>query len=275
MGNGKNISISVLKKNALKSLKGNWGLAVLANLLGGIILSIPNGINGARSYETMKELRVYLESIENGYDSYSKLHSYSGGGLSFLLNILITGAVVYGLTRFNLNLIREKDPKVEDIFEGFKRYGRTVLINLLLLIFKGLWSLLLIIPIVISVAVLIAIYVSGGEVSAGLGIFILIAAIAGSIALQIFLYRYSMAYFIFNDNDELDAMGALKESIELMDGYKVKYFLLHLSFIGWGILSILTIGIGLLFLIPYIRASESSFYQQISIGDNPLEVIEF
>lgn len=47
-----------------------------------------------------------------------------------------------------------------------------------------------------------------------------------------------------------------------MDGYKWRYFLLNLSFIGWGILCIFTLGIGLLWLIPYINTSLAEFYRQ-------------
>jgi uncharacterized membrane protein len=40
-------------------------------------------------------------------------------------------------------------------------------------------------------------------------------------------------------------------------------FLLSLSFIGWALLCILTLGIGFLWLIPYINVSVAKFYQDI------------
>lgn len=48
-----------------------------------------------------------------------------------------------------------------------------------------------------------------------------------------------------------------------MDGYKMKLFLLDLSFIGWMILSILTLGIGLLFLQPYMNTARAAFYEDL------------
>lgn len=39
-------------------------------------------------------------------------------------------------------------------------------------------------------------------------------------------------------------------------------FLLYLSFLGWGILSLLTLGIGLLWLIPYVYTSLAAFYDE-------------
>ena len=49
-----------------------------------------------------------------------------------------------------------------------------------------------------------------------------------------------------------------------MVGYKWKYFLLYLSFIGWGILAMITLGIGLLWLIPYATTSLAAFYDKLT-----------
>jgi len=46
-------------------------------------------------------------------------------------------------------------------------------------------------------------------------------------------------------------------------GHKGRLFSLFLSFIGWIILSILTGGIGFIFLAPYICAAEAGFYQDL------------
>lgn len=43
----------------------------------------------------------------------------------------------------------------------------------------------------------------------------------------------------------------------------MKLFMLHLSFIGWGILTAFTFGIGQLFLIPYVNTSQAFFYEDI------------
>ena len=51
--------------------------------------------------------------------------------------------------------------------------------------------------------------------------------------------------------------------MKMMDGHKMDLFLLILSFIGWFLLSILTLGIGLLWLIPYMYTSIAHFYEQL------------
>ena len=48
-----------------------------------------------------------------------------------------------------------------------------------------------------------------------------------------------------------------------MDGHKWQLFCLHLSFIGWWLLCILTLGIGTLWLAPYIQNSTAAFYEDL------------
>ena len=48
--------------------------------------------------------------------------------------------------------------------------------------------------------------------------------------------------------------------MKMMNGKKMKLFLLDLSFIGWIILSLLTLGLGFFILAPYIYTARSKFY---------------
>ncbi|WP_242863956.1 DUF975 family protein [Clostridium tepidiprofundi] len=58
-------------------------------------------------------------------------------------------------------------------------------------------------------------------------------------------------------------MDTLRLSKEMMYGYKWKLFVLQLSFIGWGLLCVLTLGIGLLWLVPYIEMTKANFYEDV------------
>ena len=53
------------------------------------------------------------------------------------------------------------------------------------------------------------------------------------------------------------------QSQKMMDGYKMKFFLLQLSFIGWFLLCCITMGIGFLWLQPYIITTEAKFYEEL------------
>ena len=70
-------------------------------------------------------------------------------------------------------------------------------------------------------------------------------------------------FFILKDEPELKYNAAIEKSMSMMNGYKMKLFLLDLSFIGWMILSVLTLGIGLLFLQPYMSTARAAFYEDL------------
>lgn len=76
-------------------------------------------------------------------------------------------------------------------------------------------------------------------------------------------YSYKMVPLLLHDYPELSTREVLRTSREMMRGHKWDLFLLELSFLGWGLLSILTLGIGLLWLTPYIYAAEAHFYEDL------------
>ena len=76
-------------------------------------------------------------------------------------------------------------------------------------------------------------------------------------------YSYCFAPFISMDNENLTAEECIQQSMKMTQGYKMKLFLLDLSFIGWYFLSIITLGIGLLWVIPYHEAARIMIYEDI------------
>lgn len=113
------------------------------------------------------------------------------------------------------------------LFDGFKDFGRVWGTLILVAIYTILWTCLLIIPGIVK------------------------------------SYSYALTPFILKDEPELKYNAAIEKSMRMMDGYKMKLFLLDLSFIGWMILSILTLGIGLLFLQPYMNTARAAFYEDL------------
>ena len=74
----------------------------------------------------------------------------------------------------------------------------------------------------------------------------------------------SQTWFIIANDENISAYDALKESWNLMRGKRLKLFLLELSFIGWAILSVLTLFIGFIFLAPYMQTSYAKFYDNLN-----------
>ena len=154
------------------------------------------------------------------------------GGLSLiphagsLLSFLIVPPLVYGYNVILLELHCEnKLVEVTRLFDGFSDFGRIGGTMILMQLYTVLWMLLLVIPGIVK------------------------------------SYSYALTPYILKDRPELKFNAAIEESMRMMNGYKMKLFLLDLSFIGWILLTMLTFGIGLLFLNPYMSVSRIAFYE--------------
>lgn len=147
--------------------------------------------------------------------------------LTSVSKIIIQSFFLLGTSSFYLKLSRGEEVTYKELFSKTDMFLVTLLALILMGIFKTLWALLLIIP----------------------GI---IAAIS-----------YSQTYYILLDNPNLNAYDAIKTSKKMMNGHKFDYFVLVLSFSGWMILSTLTLGIGFIWLIPYMQVTLANFYDSI------------
>lgn len=144
-----------------------------------------------------------------------------------IISLIVTALFEFGLLSFYLKTSRNEKVEIEELWSKTNMFLPYIIASVIIGFFTFAWSLLLIIP----------------------GI---IAAI-----------RYSMTYLVMLDNPEMSAMDALNESKRLMDGHKMDYFLLQLSFLGWAILGIFTFGILYLWLIPYISVAQCNFYNNL------------
>ena len=149
------------------------------------------------------------------------------GSFSWPIGLVIGGSVQLGLSIFSLNIARRKKVEFQQIFEGFNKFAEALVAYLFSLLYIFLWSLLFIIP----------------------GI---VAAIS-----------YSQTFYVLADDKDIKGIDALKKSKKMMVGHKGKYFCLCLSFFGWFIVSVLTMGIGFLWLVPYMNVSFANFYDDI------------
>lgn len=81
---------------------------------------------------------------------------------------------------------------------------------------------------------------------------------------------YSQSFYIVKDmvesGQDVQPTEAITKSRQLMDGHKWEFFVLQLSFIGWGILACITFGIGFLWLKPYVQLTNAKYYRQLA-GD--------
>jgi uncharacterized membrane protein len=96
-----------------------------------------------------------------------------------------------------------------------------------------------------------------------MSIFCLLGALCFIIPGIILYYSYSLSYFILADDPDITPYEALKKSAAMMKGHRWDPFKLQFSFIGWHILCALSMGIGYLWLSPYIACARAHFYETV------------
>lgn len=144
-----------------------------------------------------------------------------------LITFVISALLSFGLLNFFLKLSRNEEVTYKELFNKTDLFIPYIAISLLTGLFVFLWSLLFIIPGIIA------------------------------------SFNYTLVYYIKLDNPDLSTMDVLRKSKELMKGHRFEYFVLGLSFLGWEILGLLTLGILYLWLIPYIQVTTANFYNKL------------
>lgn len=161
--------------------------------------------------------------------------------IGMFLNLLIalfSMVMSMGLVHYSLNLARKQPTSVKDLFEGFTFAGRTIGLNILVAIYTFLWALLPIIGAGVLIGVLIALAAELEGLMAILAVVIYLVAMVFVVALVL---RYAMAQYALAENPDDGVSAAIRRSVQMMKGNKGKFFVLELSFIGWGLLCALIV----------------------------------
>ena len=250
-------SISELKSEALSSLNEKWGISVGCTLI------------------------FFVISIALSLIPY----------IGDIASILVSGALSVGLCNFFLLVSKSENVEIDNLFVAFK--SKDLFLSSLV---AYLLSLAIIIPtVIIFGAIWVALFLGdienlsnlllggvnfedspysldpnflneysspifdSGIVTILLSLFIIVL-----VPLIIVSLILSQVFFILADKKTNSGLEAIKMSWNLMKDKKTKLFLLQLSFIGWAILSILTLFIGFIFLQPYIYTTLSKFYKELN-----------
>ena len=171
------------------------------------------------------------------YNNETLIQGYKPGyDLSKFIVGLITGLVLWGVAYTILDFVETGNMETwyTGIFSAYSngRFKNSLCTLFMVNIFTALWTILFIIP----------------------------GIIKG--------YSYAMTPYILKDKfaagqTDIGATEAITESRHLMDGHKMDLFVLDLSFIGWGLLGIITCGIGFIWITPYYRQTKTNFYHSL------------
>lgn len=153
-------------------------------------------------------------------------------GVGSVASFVLSAAFSLSFALIFLGLANGVAPEVKDVFKGFNDLWSAIKAIFFVGLFTALWSLLLYIPGIIKAI------------------------------------SYSQTMFILAENPGMPAREAIKRSMEMMNGHKMEYFVLQLSFILWYLLGAITFGIAYIYVIPYVNATNANFYNSIK----PVEV---
>lgn len=249
------------RRMAREALRGKWGVAVIAGLIASLLGAITSarfnidtdttsGINlnfdlggggvtvntGGQTVPLAEELLTpQVMAVLTGFLSVA----LAAALVAVVISLLVGSVIELGYARFNLDLVdRQKQPELRTLFGYFPVWRTAFCARFLRGLYVFLWSLLFIIPGIIAE------------------------------------YSYAMTGFILAENPELTASEAIEQSKQIMYGNRWRLFCMRFSFIGWSILSAMTLGIGNLWLTPYRQAADAAFYREITgtayIMDSPV-----
>ena len=167
---------------------------------------------------------IILE-LDVGYKAASELGIE---GLSYsldLITLLLGGVISVGLCRFLLDMAtKREEPRFNTLFSSFDIYLKTLGLNLLITLAVLVGTLLFIVP--------------------GIIVYLM----------------FSQVFYILSEDPSKSITQCINESVNLMNGHKWELFYLKLTFIGWWLLALVTLGIAALWVSPYQKLTEANFY---------------
>jgi uncharacterized membrane protein len=225
-GTGGQTSNSELRATARRALSGKWGSSVVFFLLF-ILLLMASGV-------------------------------VPFGGIIFI------GPLLLGVHEYFIRLYRNADPQNSQIFSGFSNFGLGLVTYLLVALIGFAAIMVIMTPCGVLLALIGSLAGSGNDAT---GLFMIPVFLIGGTLLFIVSIMihivFSMVYLIALEEPEKGAMSALKRCPEILRGYKRKLIMMHLVFVGWSLLTIFTLYIGMLWVAPYYYTSMVAFYDDL------------
>lgn len=183
------------------------------------------------------------------------------------LQLIITSLFYMGLLQIIIKTARGEKVKLEELFSRTDLFWRCAAVTIIFLFINVICGLLEFTA-VRSLAVFISYQTELNIVLSSFMIVIgIILSIVIAISWLIIMLYFSQSYLILYDNEEMPLKEIFEKSMDMMDGHKVEYIILCLSFLGWAVLGIFTFGILYFWLIPYMVVSLVIFYDEIK-GSN-------
>lgn len=223
-----------LKMNGKNAFRRNYwpcvGATLVVSLLtGGSVSAVSNASDVsdlANIFSGSTSATDHIMSIPTGLAGMAVSILGVVAILAVLFSFFVSNVMEVGGDRFFIQN-RDSAPTVGTIFDGFKSGNYLNIVKTMFLkdLYTFLWTLLLIVPGIVK------------------------------------SFEYLMVPYILAENPGMDGKEAFALSKQMMDGEKANAFMLGLSFIGWGIVAVITCGIaGVFYVNPYVNATYAELY---------------
>lgn len=228
-------SSSALKADAREILLGKYKVAVYAYAIMELLITL---------------ILSFAELQFNVQTSIGLLLYYA---VYFIVAVLST-VLIAGQNFLYLNMYREQKYETANIWAGFRTCADKAILSYLMILGK---TILFSVPCIVLAAIML--------VTENYYFILLVAAAAifmviGATIVQL---DYSQTLYLIWDYPEESPSQLLSHSKQLMKGHRGSYFYLLVSFIGVFLLSILTFGIGMLWIYPYFTATKTAYYLEL------------
>lgn len=282
----------VLKSRAKKSLAGSYWQILAMNLLitaaGGALSGIIR-INLSGPLMLTSPARIVFFSI-------FMLVSYA---VSFLVPILLTQPLSVGMRKSLLSCAEGEQADFSSLLYAFRTNYKGIVF--VLLAKELILYAFILVPVLLVIAaagitnalglqwcdgvteMFAALFTGAGNMSNQLNeVVAMCASEPGFIVLMyalyimlipfiIKMYDYYLVEYILAEEPDLKWREALKKSKMMMRGNRFRTFVLNLSFLGWLLLGMIVCGIGTIFVMPYMYATDAQLYMELS-GKNNIEL---
>ena len=241
---------SDFRAEARKKLEGKWGKVACITLIYMLIFFV-------------------ISFIENKFDN----------SMSSLISLIVTIIEIplgFGIIFALFKIFHNEEIGTFDFLNlGFSNFKRSWAVSLNIVLKMIIPIILIIVSSILTtfgIAGLISASILYSTSSVGLfgllttlGVIILIVSMIWA---TIKSYYYQLSYLVAIDNPDLTAKEVVEKSANIINGKRWKLFCLQFSFIGWAILSVVTLGIGFIFLLPYVHFAIVAFYKSLIDNTN-------
>lgn len=229
------VDIKKIKAKARKSLRGKYSNPVIAVLI-----------------------FIIMQTLCYGVANYIKEPP-----MAIFLSLIVTSLFYMGLLQIMIKIARKKNTHFSELFQRTDAFFRCAAITIIFLAINTLFAILE----YTAVNSLFIFITYQTDLNLALSSFMIVVGLVLSIAIAVFwivlVICLSQSYLILYDHENMPLGDIFRLSMDMMEGHKIDYVILSLSFVGWFLIGIFTLGIIWLWIIPYMQVSLVNFYDKI------------